>query len=201
MVSRARGSSGRAVPLWGHPEGLGPLVLPLPVKRQLPSPMGTFLTSRYAALGSGSLHHCKACSSTFSLGCRGRSGDTGTLSPLCPLPCVTSRPLCHDQKATPCTPHLPLAMPGASSWATSLCSPSSPFSRASKVSQMSRLAATLRISSTWLVSSSAVIVGDTWGQTHKELQWVGQGGPQGRQEPVSLLTCPGTAPLWDSPSG
>lgn len=37
---------------------------------------------------------------------------------------------------------------------------------------MSRLAATLRISSTWLVSSSAVIVGDTWGQTHGELRSV-----------------------------
>lgn len=37
---------------------------------------------------------------------------------------------------------------------------------------MSRLAATLRISRTWLVSSSAVIVGDTWGRTHRELGWV-----------------------------
>lgn len=66
---------------------------------------------------------------------------------------------------------------------------------------MSRLAATLRISSTWLVSSSAVMVGDTWGRTYEELQWVVQGGPQGCQEPVSLLTCSGTTPLGDSPSG
>lgn len=66
---------------WGHLWVLGPSVVTSPVKRQLASLMGTFLTSRYAELGSGSLHHCNACSSTFSLGCRGRSEGTGTLSP------------------------------------------------------------------------------------------------------------------------
>lgn len=53
---------------------------------------------------------------------------------------------------------------------------------------MSRLVATLRISSTWLVSSSAVIVGDTWGQTWGEAA-VGGGrmgpGHRLRQEAMS----------------
>lgn len=44
---------------------------------------------------------------------------------------------------------------------------------------MSRLVATLRISSTWLVSSSAVIVGDTWGRTHGELRWAVAGWDPG----------------------
>lgn len=44
-----------------------------PVKMSIISPLGTFFTNKYAELGSAIVHHCSACSKTFSFGWRGRS--------------------------------------------------------------------------------------------------------------------------------
>lgn len=43
------------------------------MKRQPAWANGTFLRSKEAEQGSGSWHHCRACSRTFSLGCSGLS--------------------------------------------------------------------------------------------------------------------------------
>lgn len=48
-----------------HPE--------LPVKMSITSTRGTFFTNKYAELGLAMVHHCSACSRTFSFGWRGRS--------------------------------------------------------------------------------------------------------------------------------
>lgn len=48
-----------------------------PVKRHPAWARETFLRSREAEQGSGSWHHCRACSRTLSLGCRGRSKKQG----------------------------------------------------------------------------------------------------------------------------
>ena len=74
--------------------------------------------------------------------------------------------------------------------------PSSPCSRISNVTHKSVPAAVPRISNTWLVSSSAVSVGDTWGQGKS-------GGPmQVRLLPLlpATLSSPLLSPQ-DSPSG
>lgn len=69
-------------------------------------------------------------------------------------------------------------------------SPSSPCSRISNVTHKSVPAAVPRISSTWLVSSSAVSVGDTWGRGKSR-------GPR----PVWPLSCPPSSPLPSCPRG
>lgn len=47
------------------------------MKRQLAWARETFLKSKEAEQGSGSWHHCRACSRTLSLGCSGRSKGQG----------------------------------------------------------------------------------------------------------------------------
>lgn len=74
----------------GKPGGHGVGEGGLPVNRQLARAKGTFLKSRDAEQGSGSWHHCRACSRTFSLGCSGRSEgamwETGTSHNIPPKP-------------------------------------------------------------------------------------------------------------------
>lgn len=92
------------------------------MKRQPAWARETFLKSREAEQGSGSWHHCRACSRTLSLGCSGRSKgqDEGRYQPdIDPQPgAPPSSPTSHSfiHSSIPPSSHrhyLALTVPGA----------------------------------------------------------------------------------------